>query len=455
MTRNSAGIKLSVLLTALIFLASSALCYGAPPLDSPQNKFDELLILVEKQSRQLMEQQQTIETQNQRFLAYQQKIEKLLEQQQANIAELQSRIGAPSSAAPSREQQAKTVQSSSPTATKQSVAKKTPSVNHPSSPKPSGAAQPVGRPPEPPKESRPPEVAAIFDQPGVLTPKGSLIMEPSIQYSHSSNKRISLHGYTIIPAITIGLIDVRGITRNTYVAALATRYGLTNRLELELKIPYVYRTEESSTSSFATETNVENTYVDGYGLGDIEFGLRYQLNQPQNGPYYIAGLRVKSDTGTDPFEVSTDSVTHLAEELSTGSGFWGIQSSLSAIFPSDPAVFFGSINYLWNMARDVGTVNDDYYGRFDPGDAYGFNFGMGLSLNEKASFSLGYDHSILSRNKRDGKILSNQTSLHVGSFQLGYSYRLTDTSNLNLSLSIGVTENAPDVQFTFKMPISL
>ena len=132
-----------------------------------------------------------------------------------------------------------------------------------------------------------------------------------------------------------------------------------------------------------------------------------------------------------------------------------MQASLSAILPSDPAVFFGSINYLWNVARDVGMVNGEDYGEIDPGDAYGFNFGMGLSLNEKASFSLGYDHSILGRNKQNGEIGSDQVSLHVGSLQLGYSYRLTDQSTLNLSLSIGVTESTPDVQLMLKMPLTL
>ncbi|MBW2011308.1 MAG: hypothetical protein JRI32_06620, partial [Deltaproteobacteria bacterium] len=286
MTSKTVDTKLSVFLTALIFLASSTLGYGAPPFDAPQNKVDELPALVEKQSRQLREQQQAIEAQDQRFLDYQQKMEKLFEQQQANIAELQSRIGAPGASTPSREQKAKgpaTITTAGPPTPEYSATQhKTDDEGQPA-PKTAGPIQPVGRPPKPPQESRPPEVAAIFDQPGVLTPKGALILEPSLLYSNSSSKRISLHGYTLIPAVTIGLIDILGITRDAYVAALSTRYGLTNRLELEAKVPYVYRNEESSTSPFVTESSIENSRNDGYGLGDIEFGLRYQLNNPQSG----------------------------------------------------------------------------------------------------------------------------------------------------------------------------
>lgn len=450
MTSKIIDTKLSVLLIALIFLASSTLGYGAPPSDAPQNKIDELMTLIEKQSRQLEEQQQAIKAQDRRFRDYQQKMEKLLE-------ELQSQISAPGASEPSREQKAKSPATSTtvrpPSPEYSATQRKTDDEGKPS-PKTTGPIQPVGRPPKPPKESRPPEVAAIFDQPGVLTPKGALILEPSLQYSNSSNKRISLNGYTIIPAITIGLIDVESISRDTYIAALSTRYGLTNRLELELKVPYVYRNEESSTSPYATDTNIEDVRLDGHDLGDIEFGLRYQLNRPRSGPFYIAGLRIKSDTGTSPFEVSTDSDTLMPKELATGSGFWGVETSLSAIFASDPVVFFGSINYFWNIERDVETADGENY-EIDPGDAYGFNFGMGLSLNERASFSVGYDHSIISKSKLDGETMPDQTTIHVGSLQLGYAYRLTEKSNLNLSFSIGVTESAPDVQLTLKMPTTM
>ena len=449
MTSKAIGSKLSVFLTALIFLASSTLGYGASSLDAPQNKVDELMTLIEKQSRQLEEQQQAIKAQDRRFRDYQQKMETLLE-------ELQSRISAPGASTPSPKQKVKAPATSTtkrpPVPEYSATQHKTDDEEKPS-PKTAGPIQPVGQPPKPPKDSRPPEVAAIFDQPGVLTPKGALILEPSLQYTNSSSKQIFLNGYTIIPAITIGLIDVESVTRDTYIAALSTRYGLTNRLELELKVPYVYRDAEYSTSPYATDTNIEDSRITGHDLGDIEFGLRYQLNRPRRGPFYIAGLRIKSDTGSSPFEFSTDPDTQMSTELPTGSGFWGVETSLSAIFASDPVVFFGSIKYFWNIERDVEIADENY--EIDPGDAYGFNFGMGLSLNERASFSVGYDHSIISKSKQDGETMPYQTTLHVGSLQLGYAYRLTEKSNLNLALSVGVTENAPDVQLTLKMPTTM
>ncbi|MGB7503668.1 MAG: acetate kinase, partial [Azonexus sp.] len=89
-------------------------------------------------------------------------------------------------------------------------------------------------------ESRPErvqQVAQIFEQPGVLTPAGQFSFEAGLQYAYSSNNRVSIVGYTIIPAITIGVIDVREVKRNTFIGTATGRWGVTNRLELEAKVP--------------------------------------------------------------------------------------------------------------------------------------------------------------------------------------------------------------------------
>ncbi|MDP1998625.1 MAG: acetate kinase, partial [Rhodoferax sp.] len=52
---------------------------------------------------------------------------------------------------------------------------------------------PVGQAPV--SEGRPPEVAPIFEQPGVLTQPGQYVLEPSVQYGYSSSNRVALVGY--------------------------------------------------------------------------------------------------------------------------------------------------------------------------------------------------------------------------------------------------------------------
>lgn len=320
-----------------------------------------------------------------------------------------------------------------------------------------GSATPerVGQAPASPQDTRPPGIAPLFDQPGVLTPAGKFALEPSLQYTYSSNNRVALVGFTIIPAITIGLIDIRSVNRSSLTGALTARYGINNRFEVEAKLPYVYRKDSTLGRPLATPT-VADTAFDSSGkrIGDIEFAARYQLNQGGgDSPYYVGSLRVKTRTGEDPFEVDVDPTTNLAKSLPTGSGFYGIQPGLTVIYPSDPAVFFGGISYLWNIKRDVNRqVGLDNFGTVDPGDALNFNFGMGLALNEKASFSLGYDHSIIGKDKIDGTVASQAQTRQLGNLMLGFSYRLTEKTSVNLSLGAGLTSEAPDVQLMLRVP---
>jgi hypothetical protein len=311
----------------------------------------------------------------------------------------------------------------------------------------------VGQAPEP--SERPPEVAPLGQQPGVLTPKGALVLEPSLQYSYSTSDRVAIIGFSIIPAFVIGLIDVRTVNRSAWVAALAARYGITNRLEFEAKLPYVYRDDSTTARPFNTAAASDSQFnATGNGIGDVEFTARYQFNDGGlDRPYYIGTLRFKTRTGKDPFEVERESpfqgADQLEAELPTGSGFYSLQPGLTVLYPSDPAVFFGSLLYQYNFGRDVGNG----FGEVEPGNIYEFNFGMGLALNEKASFSLGYDHSILTAPKVNGSVPAQATSTQIGQLALGYSYKLSPRTTLNASLAIGVTDQAPDVQLTLRVPI--
>lgn len=333
---------------------------------------------------------------------------------------------------------------------------------------PAGPA-PVGRPPA--HAQRPREVAPLFEQPGVLTPRGHLVLEPSLQFSYSSSNRVALVGYTVIPALLIGLIDVREVKRNTATAALSLRAGLSNRVELEARLPYVYRSDAAVSREMFTGTATDQVFnTSGKAMGDAELGLRFQLNG--GGPdsaYYVAGLRLKSRTGRDPFSVVTDCVhrclgpnatgTGLPLTLPTGSGFYSTQASLTALVPSDPAVFFGSLSYLHNVKRsDVSRLvrggEQEFLGEIQAGDIVGINFGMGMGLNDKASFSLGYDHNVVGRTRLAGALAPGSVRTQLGTLLLGFSYRLSDKRSLNVAVGAGLTRDTPDVSLTLRMPVS-
>ncbi|WP_159627810.1 autotransporter outer membrane beta-barrel domain-containing protein [Massilia puerhi] len=319
--------------------------------------------------------------------------------------------------------------------------------------------------------NRPPEVAPIGDTPGVLTQRGTYVLEPSVQYGYSSSNRVALVGYTVIPAILIGLVDVREIKRNTFTTAITGRTGINNRMEVEVKVPYVYRSDATVSRELFTGTAVERVFdTSGKGLGDIEVAGRYQLNNGgADKGYYIAGLRYKSRTGRDPFEVVTDcdqrcigenvTGTGLPLDLPTGSGFHSLQGTLTWLYPSDPAVFFGNLSYVHNFKRDnvtrlVRNGVREPLGELEPGYVLGFNFGMGLALNDKASLSLGYDHSTIARMKQNGSPVAGSVRTQLGTLLLGYSYRLSPKRTLNIAVGAGVTRDTPDVTLTLRVPMT-
>lgn len=330
------------------------------------------------------------------------------------------------------------------------------------------AVPPVGRPATP--ESRAP-VAQIFEEPGVLTPKGRLVLEPSLQYGYASNNRVALLGYSVVPALVIGLIDVREVKRNTVTAALTARYGLTNRFELEARVPYVYRSDDTVSRELATGSSADGVFsTRGQALGDVELAARYQFRHGgASRPYLVGGLRFKSRTGTDPFEVTTDCVTRCTGDnatgtglpltLPTGSGFYSVQPSLTWLLPSDPAVLFGSFSYTHNLKRRVSRTvlggEQEDLGTIEPGGVLGFNVGVGLALNEKSSISFGYDHSSVGRTRQNGATLPGSVRVQLGTLVLGYSHRLSEKRAVNVSVGAGLTRDTPDLTLTVRLPFTL
>lgn len=315
---------------------------------------------------------------------------------------------------------------------------------------------PVGEapPPEPTIETK---VEAVPEGQGVLTPAGRLVIDPSFDYTSSSTNRLVFRGIELVPGIQIGLIEASDADRDTIVTTLGLRYGLTNRLELEARIPALYRWDRIEVAQQRDEGIVRTIKLKERDIGDIEFALRYQLNRPKGqNPIWVANLRVKSDTGKSPFDVGYDEFG-VATGLSTGSGFWAVQPSVNFLLPSDPAVIFGSLGYLWHIPRDIDRkVGGALIGRVDPGDAISGNVGFGFALNPRFSFSMGYRHSyIFPTTTEIGGSRERSNRAQVGSFTFGMSYRLSMRQSVNVAIELGATADAPDLGVTLRFPFSL
>lgn len=314
-----------------------------------------------------------------------------------------------------------------------------------------GPAAPVGEAPPAQKVV----VESIPESAGVLTPKGHFVLEPQFDYTHGSTNRLVFRGVEIVTGIQIGVIEASDADRNAIEGAIDGRYGLTNRLELEARVPYLFRSDRVTTLAQRDSEATRTEYITGHDIGDVELAARYQLNDPSEYlPVFIAGLRVKSNTGSNPYTIQRDEFG-VAEKLATGSGFWAVQGSLNMLYPTDPAVIFAGISYTGEIPRTLNKVVDNVLiGRVVPGNSIGVNAGFGFALNPRFSFSLGYKHEFIESTKVVlGGTNQKSQSLQIGAFTVGWSFALTPRIVISNTYAIGTTRDAPDMEVLFRLPI--
>jgi hypothetical protein len=429
---------------------------------APSSDLTRVLQLIEQQEQRLNEQERLLRDQ-QRQLAEQRA---LIERQRTQLASVESLNDADlgdirGAGLPSSAMNFNDLRADEPISLNRSVRRITQTDAGGSAPATDVAATPDSGGPvgeAPPEQPPATTVEALPEGQNALLGQGRLVIEPSIEYSHTSSDRLVFRGVEIVTGIQIGLIEANDTSRDTIATSFAARYAVTDRLEIEGRVPFIYRSDRITTLSQNSSTTTQTFELDGANMGDIEFSARYQLNEGRNGsPLFVAGARIKSDSGKGPFDLARDP-QGVSTELATGSGFWGLQGSVSMLYPSDPVVIFANASYLWNIERDIdeafgtgpGAVT---VGNVDPGDSIGAGFGFGFALNPRFSYSLGYSHSYVMETETElNGATQRSTALQVGTLQLGMSFRATERLTLSTSVDVGVTEDAPDVRVSFRAP---
>lgn len=420
----------SVLISALCFPPAES--FAATEVNANNADTAQLIRLLNEQNKRLEAQEKAMAEQAARFKAL-----------EAQINGLDAAKAAPSTAANETKKVKRVV--------RKAVAKPdAKSAKNTSSDEP----KTVGLDRKPQEQDRPPMIEAVRDEGGVLLRPGQVVVTPSFDYSRSSALSLAVEGFTIIPALNVGSFDISSVDRDTFTSAISARAGLFKGVEIEARVPYIFRNDSSLSRPLGIGAAADIlTDVDGSGLGDIEVAAHYQLprwNWNRDWPFLVANMRFKSTTGTDPFEVPTDSRTGLQLELPTGSGFYAFQPSITAIFPTDPVVLYGNVGYLFNVGRNFGGT----LGELDPGDSVSVSMGMGFSANEKMSFSIGYNHSMVMETTQNGVPLTNSDVLQVGVLNFGVGYRVSERTSINVGVDAGLTDDAPDMRFVFRVPVA-
>lgn len=437
--------------------ASPALAQQAPAQDADIAKLDRLEQSILQQAERLEAQQQELERQN---LALAEQRAELTRQ----IADIKALRGTQLAAAPANNDTVRLSSSDLLQLAEALIERDTFATLRAAGPSPAAAQvaaasaqpqQPVGAPPPEAREPAP-QMAALPESIGVLTPPGKFVIDPSIEYSNTAGNRLVFRGVEIVTGVQVGVIEASDVDRNSLTGTLTGRMGLTNRLEIEARVPYLYRHDEITTLAQRDDTMTRTSKLEGSAIGDIELAARYQMTDGRNGwPIMVGNLRYKSNTGRGPFDIPRDEFG-VATKLPTGSGFWGLEPSLTFLMPSDPAVLFANVGYLYHAPDNIDQdINGVRIGEVDPGDSINASLGFGFAVNQNFSFSLGYRHSyILPTRTQYNGLWEKSDDLQAGSVQMGLSYRFNEGNTVNTSFEFGVTEDAPDARIVFRMPFS-
>jgi hypothetical protein len=323
---------------------------------------------------------------------------------------------------------------------------------------------------EAPTDQRQVQVAVLADQGGVITSRGRLTLEADLEYAHADRNRVVFRGVAIPEAVLIGAFDINESRQDVMTAALVARFGLTGRLEINARLPYVRRSDHSTLAPVvndgSTRIGTDQSVTNG-NLGDVDFGVRYQFTDGRGGfPYLIAGVQAVAPTGTDPFAVPRDELGNPLR-AATGAGFWGVTPNITAVLPTDPAVLFGTLGYTYNFGRNIDrTIGSAFVDRVKPGGAPSASVGIAIALNPRTSISFGYALTVVmgtetrlqTINPQSGVLSDPMTirtrDLQLGRLLFGMSYRAGPKTTLNWNVEVGATEDATDLRTTLRIPFT-
>ncbi|WP_421844705.1 transporter [Marinobacter algicola] len=268
-----------------------------------------------------------------------------------------------------------------------------------------------------------------------LQKKGTHSLNYSFDYSYTGDQRLDL-------AITDGSVrnlDVVPSATHNFTNAFSYDYGLLDNLTVGTRVPLVVKYDTQD------ELNI-------YDFGDISATARWQ-------PFaYVPGKvtttvfgTFTSKTGVSPYEIDID------EQLSTGSGYYSVAGGVSLYKVLDPVAVFGSASATYNLperdlqqvrgARVLQEIEPGFGLSGSAGFAYSLSYDISLSISAQLSYS---DQTILTFSDGTQAVAQDQMS---GFLSMSLGTRVSDTTIVNTSLGIGLTEDAPDFSLGVSLPI--
>jgi hypothetical protein len=298
-----------------------------------------------------------------------------------------------------------------------------------------------------------------------------LTIENSLSYNRYDRKQLTLNGFLALDAIFLGNIAIQNVESDSLTYNLAARYGLSPRLTLNLDIPYLGRqTVYQKGGAGGSAAAIAEEETRGAGIGDISLSANYKLfSEGVSRPDTVLTVGITAPTGRAPYgidwrviERDGDQYIRFAvpEKQPTGNGVWQANIGLSAIKTMDPAIVFANFGYVRSFTRSFGDIDTDPQtrnpGEVKLGNSFYIGAGVAFAFNERTSLSLSFSDrlsakaSLRYKGSRWTKVIGSDGN--AATFNLGFTYALSEHTTMVTMLGVGLTPDAPDYSLTFKIP---
>lgn len=292
-------------------------------------------------------------------------------------------------------------------------------------------------------------------------------LDMGLIYSYYDRRALSLSGFLALDAIFLGTINLDQTKSHTLTYDVIGRYGLTDRLSMDVDLPLIYRnTNFISGGAGGSASALSDASLRTTALGDISMGLYYQLvRESASTPDVVGSVRVRAPTGRKPFGIKLIAADphndnlNIAEQLPTGNGVWAVTAGLSVLKTYDPVVLFANASYTYNIKRSVDDISS-VQGQVTPadvklGDTIGVGGGLALALNDRTSMSLAFNAAFsgsteVTSGGATQTVVGSRTN--VATMTFGFNHVLGKGLSISTSVGIGLTPDAPNYTVALRFP---
>ncbi|HKT20093.1 MAG TPA: hypothetical protein VJR47_18715 [Stellaceae bacterium] len=304
-------------------------------------------------------------------------------------------------------------------------------------------AQPKADPPaQPPAQSSAPAKPGKFDvdeaaaehaleralvQSGVLLlPFGTIELVPSLAYVRRESASPGQLAFTSNGGVAVADNQLR---QDQIEAALLARAGLPWSMQIEVGVPYDYKSVSNVT--LIGSTGVSQHSVNGFGFGDPAIMLSKQFTHEGEWlPNLIANLGWDTDFG------------ETVKGIPLGTGFSELKASVTASKRQDPLVFTAGLGY---------TTAFEKHG-IQPGDQYTVTGGMFLAVSPETSLLFSPMVTFAGETTFNGVAIPGSDQV-AAALELGLVTVLAPRLLLDLRFDIGLTHDAPKFGVKASFPL--